>query len=346
MSATKQKGQAAVVVAQAPDAAYEVVVRFVEIEQLAKHAINAADIQKLKEQGIATVGMLFQCPLKTLHDIRGFSETKVAKILETARKVDPRAGIIFRSGIEARDERRNVIKITTGSAGLDGILGGGVETGSITEFYGEFRTGKTQMMHTLAVTAQLDIQSGGGAGRVVFIDTENNFRPERIENIAERFGIDGNEVLENIFHCQPQSHEQQMDFVHAVGPLATENGPIRLVIVDSIITLFRTDFSGRGELAERQQKLNKHMTSLKNIAREFNAAVVIINQVMADPGAISMFATVKPVGGHVVAHASTTRVMLKKGRGEERIAKICDSPLMPEAEATFRISDGGITDPE
>ena len=112
-----------------------------------------------------------------------------------------------------------------------------------------------------------------------------------------------------------------------------------------MLALFRVEFSGRGELSERQQKLGQHLAQLTRIAEEFNIAVLIINQVTADPGAMSMFGpVVKPVGGNVLGHASTTRVMLKKGKGEQRIAKIFDSPLMPEDEATFQITPGGIAD--
>lgn len=118
--------------------------------------------------------------------------------------------------------------------------------------------------------------------------------------------------------------------IEIVKPVAAlladvDQGPFRLLIIDSIIALFRVEFSGRGELSERQQKLGQHLSHLVRIAEEFNVAVVVINQCMADPGAMSMFGPViKPVGGHVLAHASTTRVMLKKGKAEQRIAKIFD----------------------
>mmetsp|Transcript_16009 Transcript_16009/g.23748 ORF Transcript_16009/g.23748 Transcript_16009/m.23748 type:complete len:345 (+) Transcript_16009:104-1138(+) len=344
MSSAKQKSHPAHVASE--ELATEVVDTFLNIGELSNAGVNVADIDKLRQAGIHTIGSIFQRPTKALLEIRGFSDAKVSKILDAARKLDSNSSSSFKTGLDVRDRRKNVIHITTGAKSVDAILGGGIETGSISEFYGEFRTGKTQLMHTLAVTTQIDRQSGGGAGRVVYIDTENNFRPERCTAVAGRYGLDSDEVLDNIMICIPQSHEAQMDCVAAVGALCITDGPIRLLIIDSIITLFRTDFSGRGELSERQQKLNKHLVSLKNLATEFNLAVVLVNQVMSDPGAMSMFATVKPVGGHVMSHASTTRVMLKKGRGEERIAKICDSPLMPEAEAIFKISDGGVCDSE
>lgn len=175
------------------------------------------------------------------------------------------------------------------------------------------------------------------------MDTEGNFRPERIESIAERFGLDAEQTLDNIVICRVFSHEEQMAVIKPIASLLSDSdqGPFRLLIIDSIIALFRVEFSGRGELSERQQKLGQHLAQLVRICEEFNIAVVVINQCMADPGALSMFGPViKPVGGHVLAHASTTRVMLKKGKAEQRIAKIFDSPLMPEEDATFAITNG------
>ena len=207
--------------------------------------------------------------------------------------------------------------------------------------------GKTQIAHTLCVTTQLSYSMGGGQGKIIYLDTEGNFRPERIESIAERFSLDTEQTLENIIICRAFSHEEQMDVIKQIAALLSdpEHGPFRLLLIDSIISLFRVEFSGRGELSERQQKLGQHLAQLVKISEEFNIAVVVINQCMADPGAMSMFGPViKPVGGHVLAHASTTRVMLKKGKAEQRIAKIFDSPIMPEADATFSITTGGIMD--
>ena len=159
-------------------------------------------------------------------------------------------------------------------------------------------------------------------------DAEGTFRPERIAQIAERFGVDPDTANENIIVARAENSEHQDELLRQLA----ENfagGEFRLLIVDSICTLFRTDYSGRGELSERQQKLNAHLRRLCQMAEEFNLTVFMTNQVQSDPGASALFAGAdgrKPIGGHVVAHASTTRVLLRKGRGEERIAKISDSP--------------------
>lgn len=278
---------------------------------------------------------------KQLSGIKGLSEAKVEKILEAAGKL---CTCGFISGVESLKKRQEVVKVSTGSSALDKLLGGGIETCSITEVFGEFRTGKTQLCHTLCVTSQLPREKGGGNGKVCFIDTEGTFRPERIEPIAERFGVDAHSTLENIITARAYTHEQQMKLLTYVCAKMVED-QFRVLIIDSISALFRVDFSGRGELSERQQKLGQHMSQLMKLAEEFNVAVFITNQVQADPSGGSMFADPrKPVGGHVLAHASTTRLYLRKGRGEQRVCKIYDSPSLPEAEAIYQISDAGIID--
>ncbi len=320
-------------------------ISFRVIEDLQSAGINVSEIKKLKDVGLMTIGQVMQQSMRFLIDIKGLTEARVDKIKDACRKLMP--GSNFRTGLEVRQIRKAVIRVSTGSKSFDAVLGGGIETGQITEVFGEFRTGKTQLAHTLCVTGQLGFDSGGGQGKVIYIDTEGNFRPQRIEQISERYGLDPDMTLENIIHCRVFSHDEQMDIVRPIaGLLADESqGPYRVLIIDSIISLFRVEFSGRGELSERQQKLGIHLSHLEKIAEEFNIIVLILNQCQADPGALSMFGPViKPVGGHVLAHASTTRVFLKKGKGEQRIAKIYDSPLMPEAEATFQITPGGIDD--
>lgn len=214
---------------------------------------------------------------------------------------------------------------------------------SITEVFGEFRTGKTQLCHTLCVTTQLPTSSGGGQGKVVYIDTEGTFRPERIPTIAERFGLDPEGVLDNILYARAFTHEQQMQLIQTAAAQMAE-APYRLMIIDSITALFRVDFSGRGELADRQQHLGQMMSALSKLAAEFNIAVFISNQVMASPDAALFVQAPKPIGGHILAHASTTRLYLRKGKGAERVAKIYDSPSLPEAEASYELSDAGIID--
>ncbi|KAK6170632.1 hypothetical protein SNE40_018982 [Patella caerulea] len=317
---------------------------FQDIDQLQNHGINIADIKKLKQAGINTIKGIQMTTRKKLCNIKGISEAKMEKIKEASAKLVLTG---FSTALEYAEKRRQVFKVSTGSQELDKLLGGGMESMAITEAFGEFRTGKTQISHTLCVTAQIPGNNGYSGGKVVFIDTENTFRPDRLRDIADRFNLDQSAVLDNVLYARAYTSEHQyelLDFVAA--KFYEEPGVFKLLIVDSIMALFRVDFSGRGELADRQQKLAQLLSRLQKIAEEYNVSVFVTNQMTSDPGAGMSFQAdpKKPIGGHILAHASTVRVSLRKGRGENRIAKIYDSPDLPENEATFAISSGGIID--
>ncbi|WJX62209.1 Meiotic recombination protein dmc1 [Trifolium repens] len=292
--------------------------------------INAGDVKKLQDAGIFTCNGLMMHTKKNLTGIKGLSEAKVDKICEAAEKL-VNSGYI--TGSDALLKRKSVVRITTGSQALDELLGGGIETLSITEAFGEFRSGKTQLAHTLCVSTQLPTNMRGGNGKVAYIDTEGTFRPDRIVPIAERFGMDPGAVLDNIIYARAYTYEHQYNLLLGLAAKMAEE-PFRLLIVDSVIALFQVDFTGRGELAERQQKLAQMLSRLIKIAEEFNVAVYMTNQVIADPGG-GMFITdpKKPAGGHVLAHAATIRLMFRKGKGEQRVCKVFDAPNLPEAEA-------------
>ncbi|RWS13037.1 meiotic recombination protein Dmc1-like protein [Dinothrombium tinctorium] len=317
---------------------------FQDIDLLQTQGINVADINKLKTAGIFTIKGVQMTTRKKLGAIKGLSEAKVEKIKEAAAKLSPDSEI--KTGLQVAEKRKSVFKIPTGSDQLNKLLGGGIESMAITEAFGEFRTGKTQLSHTLCVTCQLsnDCYSGGKA---MFIDTENTFRPERVRQIASRFDLNEENALENVAYIRAYSSEHQYEILDKVAQkFHDKNGAFRILIIDSIMALFRVDYSGRGELADRQQKLAQFMARLQKISEEYNIAVYGTNQMTADPGASLSFQAdpKKPIGGHILAHASTVRIYLKKGRGETRIAKIYDAPDLPEAEVTFAISDGGIID--
>jgi meiotic recombination protein DMC1 len=234
-------------------------------------AIHAS---RLKDAGFFTVSSILMHTQKTLNQVKGLSEPKILKIREAALRL---SGAGFITGNEARNRRAQIIHISTGSAALDEILGGGIETASITEAFGEFRCGKTQLSHTLCVTAQMPTDLGGGNGRVAFIDTENTFRPERIVAIAQRFGLEADDVLDNILVARAYTSEHQIELLdHVAARMASDR--FALLIVDSATALFRVDFSGRGELADRQQKLNRFMSALSKISEQFGIAVWITNQ--------------------------------------------------------------------
>ncbi|KAL0699408.1 hypothetical protein Bca4012_055530 [Brassica carinata] len=262
--------------------------------------INAGDVKKLQDAGIHTCNGLMMHTKKNLTGIKGLSEAKVDKICEAAEKI---VNFGYMTGSDALLKRKSVVRITTGCQALDDLLGGGIETSAITEAFGEFRSGKTQLAHTLCVTTQLPTNMKGGNGKVAYIDTEGTFRPDRIVPIAERFGMDPGAVLDNIIYARAYTYEHQYNLLLGLAAKMSEE-PFKILIIDSIIALFRVDFTGRGELADRQQKLAQMLSRIIKIAEEFNVAVYMTNQVISDPGG-GMFISdpKKPAGGHVLAHA-------------------------------------------
>jgi len=282
-------------------------------------------------------------PRKKLQDIKGFSEAVAGKVIDAANKISPIN--TFRTANEVLQRRDKVVKITTGAQNLDEVLGGGVETASLTEFHGEFRTGKTQLCYTLAIACQTDPEEGGGGGKVFWLDTEGTFNPERLKPICDRFDIDYTAALENILTLRLYTTDALLDaprLLHAQIMDDRDTGPFRLIIVDSVMALFRQDYSGRGELSERQQKLGQLLAHLKKIAETYNIAVVCTNQVTANPDGSMFAASAKPIGGNVLGHAMQTRVQLKKGRDNSRYGKVVQGPNLPEAQCQFVITEQGI----
>ncbi|KAF9616129.1 hypothetical protein IFM89_028595 [Coptis chinensis] len=314
---------------------------FLPVEQLQASGIGSLDVKKLKDAGLSTVESVAYSPRKELLQIKGISENKVDKIIEAASKLVP---LGFTSASEIHAQRLELIQITTGSRELDKILEGGIETGSITELYGEFRGGKTQLCHTLCVTCQLPLDQGGGHGKAMYIDAEGTFRPQRLLQIADRFGMNGPDVLDNVAYARAYNTDHQSRLLLEAASMMVETR-FALMIVDSATALYRTDFSGRGELSARQMHLAKFLRSLQKLADEFGVAVVITNQVVAKVDG-NMFGgpQITPIGGNIMAHASTTRLSVRKGKGDERICKVISSPCLAEAEARFQISAEGVTD--
>ncbi|KAF3939465.1 hypothetical protein ABW19_dt0204627 [Dactylella cylindrospora] len=313
------------------------------LAQLEGNGIHARDIKAIVEAGYNTVEAVAYTSKRQLLTIKGISEAKADKIIAEASKLVPMG---FTTATDVHQRRSELISLTTGSKQLDTLLAGGIETGSITEIFGEFRTGKSQLCHTLAVTCQLPFDMGGGEGKCLYIDTEGTFRPVRLLAVARRYGLNGEEVLDNVAYARAYNSDHQLQLLNLAAQMMTETR-FALLIVDSATSLYRTDFSGRGDLSARQMHLARFMRQLQRLADEFGIAVVITNQVVAqvDGGAMFNMDPKKPIGGNIIAHASTTRLSLKKGRGETRICKIYDSPCLPESECLFAINEDGIGDP-
>ena len=238
------------------------------------------------------------------------------------------------------ERRREVLKLSSGCAAIDELLGGGFETQSICEVYGEFGSGKTQVGHQLAVNCLLPKEQGGW-WRVFYMTLKTHSVLKNCSN-GSRVGMDPEVALERIHVARAYNSAHQMLLVDEIQR-ASKNIDVKLIIVDSLIAHFRAEFLGRGMLADRQQKLNRHMKELKKLADVNNAMVLVTNQVMSKPDAMWGDPT-KPVGGHVVGHASTFRLYLRKSKAGSRIARLVDSPNLPEGEAKFFVTADGLRD--
>ena len=299
-------------------------------------------IAVLEEAGITTLNDLAILTPKELVDLTGMSESKAKKVIEKARK-NMVHGIKVRTALEYLEERKKVDKITTGSKNLDTLLGGGIETGAITEMFGEYGSGKSQLAHQLAVNVQLPREKGGLEGKAIFVDTENTFRPERIVEMATALGLEPEKVLENIYVIKVMNSSQQILANEQIKNLLAEDPNIRLLIIDSLTSHFRFEYVGRGALAERQQKLAQYLKELHEFSQLFNIAIYVTNQVQARPD-IFFGDPTRPVGGHVLAHSATYRIYLRRAKGNKRIARVVDAPNLPESETTFKITREGIRD--
>ncbi|MBW2982342.1 DNA repair and recombination protein RadA [Candidatus Woesearchaeota archaeon] len=301
--------------------------------------VGPAMAEKLNEAGYKTLMSIASLSSKELAALSEITENKALKIIIEARKnIDD----LFSSADKVLKKREKVIKLTTSSKEFDRIMGGGFESGAITECFGHYGISKTQIAHQLAVNVQLPKDKGGCEGKAIYIDTESTFRPERIQQIAKAAGLDPDKALKNIKVGRAFNSDHQVLLAEKAGELI-EKENIKLIIVDSLTAHFRAEFIGRGTLADRQQKLNKHMHTLMRLADTHNICVYVTNQVMAKPDQFFGDPT-EAIGGHVVGHASTFRVYLKKGKKGTRVAKLVDSPNLPEDAIQFKVTENGVED--
>ena len=302
--------------------------------------VGPATGEKLREAGYEDLLAIAVMSPAELSEQAELGEAVSAKIIAGAKKLANIGG--FGSGAALLDRRRRVEKLTSGTSSLDDLLGGGFETQAIVEVFGEFGSGKTQIGHQLAVNTILPHDQGGLNGEVFYIDTEDTFRPERIAQMSETVGISSEDALDRIHVARAYNSAHQMLLVDEIKRMA-KNSDVKLIIVDSLTSHFRAEYIGRGMLAARQQKLNRHMKELKQVADVQNALVLVTNQVHSRPDAMWGDPT-KPIGGHIVGHASTFRLYLRKSKGGRRIARLIDSPNLPEGEAVFTVTSEGLRD--
>jgi len=301
--------------------------------------VGEKTLEKMKEAGYDNLMSIAASSAGELSAATGIGVETANKIIAAARQ---KLKMGFESAKDVLKKRENIGKITTCSKALDSLLGGGVETQAITEMHGAYGSGKSQLAHQLAVSVQLPKEKGGLEGKVIFIDTEQTFRPERVKQMAEALGLNPDKTLENIFVARAYNSDHQVLLAEKAEDIIKKEN-VKLMIIDSLTSSFRSDYTGRGTLADRQQKLNRHLHHLQRLADVYNIAIYVTNQVMARPDVLFGDPTA-PIGGHILGHQATFRVYLRKSKGEKRIAKLIDSPNLPEGEAVFRVLTEGVRD--
>ncbi|WP_136717442.1 DNA repair and recombination protein RadA [Halorientalis salina] len=334
--------------------------------------VGPATAEKLEENGFDSYQGIAVASPGELSNTADIGESSASDIIQAAREAADIGG--FESGAQVLERREQIGKLTWGVDEVDELLGGGVETQSITEVYGEFGAGKSQVTHQLAVNVQLPKEHGGLEGSAIFVDSEDTFRPERIDQMVrghddevlaaamELHGLVGEDeeadptdeglledlvevMLDNIHVAKAFNSNHQILLAEKAKELASESQddefPVRLLAVDSLTAHFRAEYVGRGELAERQQKLNKHLHDLMRVGDLNNTAVVVTNQVASNPDSFFGDPT-QPIGGNILGHTSTFRIYLRKSKGNKRIVKLVDAPNLPDGEGVMRVEEGGL----
>ncbi len=302
--------------------------------------VGPATAEKLREAGFEELLAVAVMSAGDLAEQAELGEAVASKIIAAAKKMANIGG--FLSGAALLERRREVMKLSSMVQSIDDLLAGGFETQALVEVYGEFGSGKTQIGHQLAVNCTMPIEEGGFDGDIFYIDTEDTFRPERITQMARGRGLDPDAVLERIHVARAYNSAHQMLLAEEIKRMSRGRN-IKMIIVDSLTSHFRAEYIGRGMLANRQQKLNRHLKDLKQLADVNNALVLVTNQVQSKPDAMWGDPT-KPIGGHVLAHASTFRLYLRKAKGGRRIARLVDSPNLPDGECVYQVTEDGLRD--
>ncbi|AGN01507.1 DNA repair and recombination protein RadA [Salinarchaeum sp. Harcht-Bsk1] len=329
--------------------------------------VGPATAEKLTDNGFDSYQGLAVASPGELSNTADVGESTAADIINAARDAADVGG--FETGATVLERREQIGKLSWQVDEVDDLLDGGVETQSITEVYGEFGSGKSQVTHQLAVNVQLPQEHGGLHGSAIFVDSEDTFRPERIDDMVrglpeealeamlEERDIEGDvgddetldalvdSFLEYIHVAKAFNSSHQMLLADKAQELASENEdaeyPVRLLCVDSLTAHFRAEYVGRGELADRQQKLNKHLHALEKVGNLYNTAVVVTNQVASNPDSFFGDPT-QPIGGNILGHKSTFRMYLRKSKGDKRIVRLVDAPNLADGEAVMRIEGGGL----
>jgi DNA repair protein RadA len=314
-------------------------------ELLRSHGVGPTILAKVRSAGLLTErGLRFivaATPDELVEWLSLSSYESAVRLREAAKAVvGYQSGAV--SAAQLLEVEEQAPRLTTGVKALDELLGGGLRACDIYEFAGEFGTGKTQLCHQLAVTVQLPEEKGGLSAKAVYIDTEGTFSPQRIAAIASRFGIDAKAALSAVSVYKPLNTGELEKFVREELSGFLEDGA-RLVVIDSVIALYRAQYRGMEWLARRQQAINYLLDWLKRWARIYGAVVAITNQVLTHPLPSGVALRI-PAGGNIIAHASTHRFLLRKA-GDVWLLEVLDSPRIAKgASVQFKITEAGVED--
>ncbi|APX97873.1 DNA repair and recombination protein RadA [Natronorubrum daqingense] len=329
--------------------------------------VGPATADKLHDAGFESFQSLAVASPSELSNTADVGESTASDIVRAARDAADIGG--FETGTTVLERRNEIGKLSWHIDEVDDLLGGGIETQSITEVYGEFGSGKSQVTHQMAVNVQLPKEVGGLHGSAIFVDSEDTFRPERIDDMVrglpdeainatlEDREMEGSaddeaavdelieDILDKIHVAKAFNSNHQMLLAEKAKELASEHEdseyPVRLLAVDSLTAHFRAEYVGRGQLADRQQKLNKHLHDLDKVGNLYNAAVIVTNQVASNPDSFFGDPT-QPIGGNILGHKSTFRIYLRKSKGDKRIVRLVDAPNLADGEGVMRVQDGGL----
>jgi DNA repair and recombination protein RadA len=329
--------------------------------------VGPATADKLIDAGFESFQSIAVASPSELSNTADVGESTAADVVKAARKAANIDG--FETGASVLQRREEIGKLSWQIDEVDELLGGGMETQSITEVYGEFGAGKSQVTHQVAVNVQLPHENGGLEGGAIFIDTEDTFRPERIDDMVrgldddlladelERREIEGTvgddetmetlveDFLDHIHVAKAFNSNHQMLLAEKAKDLTEESEetewPVRMVCVDSLTAHFRAEYVGRGTLAERQQKLNKHLHDLMRIGDLYNTSILVTNQVQSNPDSYFGDPT-KPIGGNILGHTSTFRIYIRKSKNNKRIVRLVDAPNLADGEAVMRVQGEGL----
>jgi len=223
-------------------------------------------------------------------------------------------------------------RISTGCASLDGLLGGGITSGSITLIYGEAETGKT----SLAI--QCAVNSAKNGYKTIFIDSDGGFTPERLYQIARGFSEEASSL---IVIMRPKDFLEQAEVIDNLDKCVT--GRLGLVVIDTVTSLYRAALSS-GSLFTLNRELNRQVATLAELSKAYKVPILLTSQVresFTEEGA-----EVKPVATRVLKFWSDIIIGLSRTPRRGVVSARIEKPILPKEERTLTLLLGeyGIKD--